>query len=174
VRRRRDETGIRADVRQAAAKLRRSSRALLKLGGIDDPALAADGHHLLREVAQEMGRQAGWIAEVLTIALDGQRRGENPPLPPLRRIVLTVPREQAVPWTICSGRAGRHVGEWLAGLADAEIERLSELADREELSRWLQALGDEEQCTPQEHGPEQRASFRRVAELLLTRAAHQT
>jgi hypothetical protein len=171
VRRRRNETGIRAEVRQAAGELWRSSRALLKLGGTDDPTLAADGHHLLREVAQDMGRQADWLAEVLRIALDGQRRGENPPLPPLRRIVLTVPREQAVPWTICSGLSGRHVGEWLAGLADVEIERLSELADREELSKWLLKLGAENQPAPQQHGPEQRASFRRAAELLLTRAA---
>ncbi len=172
MRRRRNETGIRAEVRQAAGELRRSSRALLKLGGTDDPTLAADGHHLLREVAQDMGRQADWLAEVLRIALDGQRWGENPPLPPLRRIVLTIPREQAVPWTICSGLSGRHVGEWLAGLADAEIERLSELADREELSRWLLALGDEKQPPPLERGPEQLASFRRAAELLLTGAAH--
>ncbi len=121
-----------------------------------------------------MGRQADWLAEVLRIALDGQRRGENPPLPPLRRIVLTVPREQAVPWTICSGHSGRHVGEWLAGLADAEIERLSELADREELSKWLLKLGAEGQPAPQEHGLEQRASFRRAAERLRTRAAHHT
>src|SRR5206468_12626974 len=130
VSRRRDETGARAEVRQAAAELRRISRVLLKLGGTDDPTPATDGYHLLREVAHDMGLQAGWLAEELTLALDGQRRGETPPLAPFRRIVLTVPREQAVPWTICSGRAGRPVGEWLAGLADAEIERLSELADR--------------------------------------------
>jgi hypothetical protein len=115
-----------------------------------------------------------WLDAILwfaRLALDGQRRGETPPLAPFRRIVLTVPREQAVPWTICSGRAGRPVGTWLAGLADAEIERLSELADREELSKWLLALGDENQPPPRVHNPEQRASFRRVAELLLTRAA---
>ncbi len=174
MRRRRDETGIRADVRQTVGELRLISRALAKLGGSDDPALAADGHHLLREVAHDMGRQTGWLAEVLTIALDGQRRGERPPLPPLRRFVLTVPREQAVPWTICSGRSGRHVGEWLAGLADAEVERMCELADREELSRWLLALGDENQSPPCVHNPEQLASFRRAAELLRTRAVYHT
>ena len=125
MRRRRYETGIRAEVRQVAAELRRVSRALAKLWETEDPTPAADGYHLLREVAHDMGLQAGWLAEELTLALDGQRRGETPPLPPFRRIVLTIPREQAVPWTICSGRSGRPVGEWLAGLADAEIERLS-------------------------------------------------
>jgi hypothetical protein len=167
VRRRRDETGTRAEMRQAAAGLRRISRALAKLWETEDQTPAADGHHLLREVAHDIGRQAGWITEVLRIALDG-RRGETPPRPPLVRIVLTVPREQAVPWTICSGRLGRPVGEWLAGLADAEVERLSELADREELSKWLLALGDEDQPPPRVHNPEQRASFRRAAALLLT------
>jgi hypothetical protein len=171
MRRRRDETGIRAEVRQAAAELRRVSRALLKLWWTDDPTLAADGHRLLRLIAHGMGLQAGWLAEELKIALEGQRRGETLPPPPLARIVLTVPREQAVPWTICSGRSGRPVGEWLAGLADAEVERLSELADREELSKWLLELGAEGQPAPQEHGPEQRASFRRAAELLGSRAA---
>jgi hypothetical protein len=170
VRRRRSETGSRAEVRQAAAELRRISRALAKLWETEDPTPAADGHRLLREVAHGMGLQAGWLAEVLKIALDGLRGGEKP-RPPLTRIVLTVPREQAVPWTICSGRAGRAVDQWLAGLADAEIERLSELADREELSKWLLKLGAENQSAPQEQGPEQRASFRRVAALLLTRAA---
>jgi len=53
---------------------------------------------------------------------------------------------------------------------DAEIERLSELADREELSKWLQELGAEDQPAPQEHGPEQRKSFRRAAALLLSPA----
>lgn len=172
--RRRDETGIRAEVRQAAAELRRTSRALLKLGRTDDPTLAADEHHLLREIAQEMGRQADWLAEVLRIALDGQRWGEYSPLPPLRQLVLTLPREQAASWTIFSGRLGRPVGEWLADLADAEVQRLADLADREELSRWLLALGDENQSPPCVHNPEQRASFRRAAELLLSRAAHHT
>ena len=170
--RRRDETGIRAEVRQAAAELRRTSRALLKLGGTDDPTLAADRHHLLREVAQEMGSQAQWLAEVLRIALDGQRWGEISRLPPLRQLVLTLPREQASSWIICSGRLGRPMGEWLADLADAEARRLVDLGDREELSRWLLALGDENQPHPCVHNPEQRASFRRAAELLRTRAVH--
>ncbi len=135
MRRRRHDTGNRAEVRQAAAELRRLSRSLLKLGRSDDPNLTADGHRLLREVACGMGLQADWVAEELTIALDGQRRGGTPPRPPLRRIVLTVPREQAVLWTICAGRLGRPVERWLAGLADAEIERVCELADREELSK---------------------------------------
>ncbi len=52
------------------------------------------------------------------------------------------------------GRSGRAVDQWLAGLADTEIERLSELADREELSKWLLELGAEGQPAPQEHGPE--------------------
>jgi hypothetical protein len=171
MRRRRYDTGIRAEVRQAAAELRRLSRALLKLERRDDPSLTADGHRLLQEVARGLGFQVDWLAEELTVALDGQRWEEPPPGPPLRRIVLTVRREQAVPWTICSGRMGRPVEQWLADLADAEIERLSELADREELSKWLLTLGDEEPSLPPEHGPEQRASFRRAAELLLTRAA---
>jgi hypothetical protein len=172
MRRRRDETGIRAEVRQTVGELRRTSRVLLKIGSTDDTTLAADGHHLLAEVARDTGRQAGWLAEVLRIALDGQRWGEISPLPPLRQLVLTLPREQAASWIIFSGRLGRPVGEWLAGLADAEVERLCELADREELSRWLLGLGADDQPPPCVHNPEQRASFRRAAELLRTRAPH--
>jgi len=59
MRRRREETGIRAEVRQAAAELRCISRALAKLWETEDPTPAADGYHLLREVAPGMGLQSG-------------------------------------------------------------------------------------------------------------------
>jgi hypothetical protein len=127
--RREAETGIRAEVRQSAAELRRIGARLSALWGVDDPTLAADGARLLRLMANGVGLQAGWLAEELTRALDSEERGETLPPAPLARIGLSVPREHFDRWVIAAARAGG-VEPWLAKLADAEVDRIGEGSER--------------------------------------------
>jgi hypothetical protein len=116
--RRPGESGIRAEVRQSAAELRRIGARLAALWRVDDPTLGADGAHLLRLVANGMGLQAGWLAEELTRALASEERGETVPPAPLARIALSVPREDFQRWLIAAAQAGG-VEPWLTKLADA-------------------------------------------------------
>lgn len=124
-----EETGIRAEVRQSAAELRRIGARLSALWGVDDPTLAADGARILRLVANGVGLQAGWGAEELMRAIESEERGDTLPPAPLARIGLTAPRESLDRWVVAAIQAGG-VEAWLTKLADAEIERIDKGGER--------------------------------------------
>jgi hypothetical protein len=119
------ETGIRAEMRQSAAELRRIGARLAALWGVDDPTLGADGARLLRLMANGVGLQAGWLSEELMHALATEERGESLTPAPLARIGLSVPRDRFDRWVIAAAQAGG-VEPWLAKLADAEVDRIGQ------------------------------------------------